>query len=44
MTQVRECVGGIMEREVCLWLVRVFERKREGGNVRELGKRERFGV
>ena len=44
MSQVKECVGGVMEREVCLWVVRVFEIEREGGDVRGLGKRERFGV
>ena len=34
MRQVRECVGGVIEREVCLWVVRVFEIEREGGDAR----------
>ena len=42
--QVRECEGGVMERDVCLWVMIVFEKKRDGGDVRGLGKRERFGV
>ena len=34
MSQVRECVGGVIEREVCLWVVRLFEIEREGGDGR----------
>ena len=34
MIQVRECVGGVIQRELCLWVVRVFEIEREGGDSR----------